>query len=197
MPFAALQKPPAEQRLVLISIAAPVKDSAGDQGLGAAYNADAKFFDVFTASIDPPPDLRISHSGCDRKHACADDPNTWLPITALQHARDKGVFGELAEQLIGLPTNRSQRVTLEKDASAVLDACRQLSQDATLHGALTLLTQADQPRSTLISEQLWQEDDAWEQDYWDISRLDTSAIDKLKQEHERVRATSAEIQKKP
>lgn len=132
VPFAALQKPLAEQRLVLISTAAPVKDSAGDQGPGAAYNADAKFFDVFTTLISPPPDLRISHIGYDRKHARADDPNTWLPITALQHARDNRVFGELAEQLIGLPTNRSQRVTLEKDAPAVLDACRQLSAEVAL-----------------------------------------------------------------
>ena len=132
VPFTSLNKPLNEQRLVLISTAAPVKDTAGDQGPGAAYNAEAKFFNVFTAPIDPPPDLRISHIGYDRKHCRADDPNTWLPVAALQHARDKGVVGEIADHLIGLPTNRSQRVTLEKDAPAVLDACRQLAAEVAL-----------------------------------------------------------------
>jgi hypothetical protein len=102
-----------------------------------------------------------------------------------------GCAKDIVEQA-GVPRLYFSNFPLGHSAGKPFD---QRSQDATLHGALTLLTEADAPRSTIISEQLWQEDDTWEQDYWDISRLDPSAIEKLKQEHERVRATSATIKK--
>ena len=132
VPFCRLDKPLADSRVVLITTAAPLKENAGDQGPGAAYNADAKFFEVFTQPLAPVPDLRISHIGYDRKHCQATDPNTWLPVKALEDARDDGIIGELAEELIGVPTNRSQRVTMEQDAPLVLDACRRLGVEAAL-----------------------------------------------------------------
>ncbi len=131
-PFTPPAKPLSESRLVLISTAAPFRDELGDQGPGAAYNAEAKFFAVFTADIDPVPDLRISHIGYDRKHCAADDPNTWLPVAALHQAAADGRIGQLAQKLIGVPTNRSQRVTLEQDAPAAVEACRSLQADVAL-----------------------------------------------------------------
>ena len=122
----------AESRVVLITTAAPVNPAVGDQGPGAAYNADAKFFEVFTQSLQPIPDLRISHIGYDRKHCAANDPNTWLPVRALQSAAAEGIIGSLVEQLIGIPTNRSQRATVEQDAPATLTACQQLGADVAL-----------------------------------------------------------------
>jgi hypothetical protein len=118
--------------VVLLTTAAPVQPEAGDQGPGAAYNADAKFFAVFTQPLEPTPDLRISHIGYDRKHCRADDPNTWLPVQALQDAAADGVIGDLAQELIGVPTNRSQRVTMEQDAPAALDQCQRLGADVAL-----------------------------------------------------------------
>jgi hypothetical protein len=122
-PFVAPARRLATSRLALISTAAPVKPGVGDQGPGAAYNADAKFFDVYRAPIDPPPDLRISHIGYDRAHCRAEDSATWLPVTALRRAVAEDVVGQLANDLIGVPTNRSQRVTLTRDAPLVLAAC--------------------------------------------------------------------------
>ena len=132
VPFAAMQKPLNKSRLGLITTAAPFRADLPDQGPGAAYNADAKFFEVFTAPISPKPDLRISHIGYDRKHCEAKDPNTWLPIDALQAAKNDGAIGDLADTLIGVPTNRSQRVTLEKDAEAALITCKNLAVDVAL-----------------------------------------------------------------
>lgn len=130
--FTPLAMPLAQAKLGLVTTAAPFVPDLGDQGPGARYNAAAKFFEVFTASVTPPPDLRISHIAYDRAHCQAKDANGWLPITALQQAKDASLIGELAPRLVGAPTNRSQRVTITQDAPAVLAACRTLAVDAVL-----------------------------------------------------------------
>ena len=131
-PFTPLKKPIAESRLALITTAAPLRPDLADQGPGAAYNAAAKFFQVYTLPVDPPPDLRISHIGYDRKHSTAEDPNSWLPIAALNDTVKEQRLGALAERLIGVPTNRSQRITLEQDAPEALATCLQLEVDLAL-----------------------------------------------------------------
>jgi hypothetical protein len=118
--------------LALVTTAAPYRPELGDQGPGAAYNAAAKFYRVYRAPLQPPPDLRISHLGYDRRHTTATDPNTWLPARALQRAVARGRIGSLAPDLIGLPTDRSQRSTLERDAPDVLAACIEMQCDVAL-----------------------------------------------------------------
>lgn len=132
VPFTPVEKPVAESRLALVTTAAPHQPELGDQGPGAAYNAAAKFFTVYTAPLNPVPDLRISHLGYDRKYTTAEDPNTWLPVPALEAAVHDGQIGSLATELIGVPTNRSQRVTSEQDAPAALEHCRRLGADVAL-----------------------------------------------------------------
>ncbi|MGD8830986.1 MAG: glycine/sarcosine/betaine reductase selenoprotein B family protein [Pseudomonadales bacterium] len=132
VPFQPLVRPLAESRLVLITTAAPFRPGLGDQGPGAAYNADAKFFTVYTTDIDPVPDLRISHLGYDRRHTTAEDPGSWLPVTRLAEALAEGRLGSLAERLVGVPTNRSQRVTMAQDAGDALAACVELGADVAL-----------------------------------------------------------------
>jgi D-proline reductase (dithiol) PrdB len=119
-------------RLVLITTAAPFDPDHGDQGPGAPYNARAKFYAVYERPLRPAPDLRIAHVAYDRVHSHARDPNTWLPIPALEAAAEAGRIGDLAAHLIGLPTDRSQRSTRERDAPAVLEACRRLAADVAL-----------------------------------------------------------------
>jgi hypothetical protein len=122
----------ATSRLVLITTAARFDSNLGDQGPGAAYNAGAKFYSMYRVPIEPVPDLRISHIAYDRIHTTAADPNTWLPVKALRSAVARGTIGSLAADVIGMPTDRSQRATQERDAPAVLDACRDLKADVAL-----------------------------------------------------------------
>ena len=134
-PFAPMLKPLAESRVALMTTAAPHRPEhyiEPDTGPDARYNADLKFFEVFTAPIDPRPDLRISHIGYDRKHCAAEDSRTWLPIDALKEAREIGTIGDLCDELIGIPTNRSQRVTLEQDAPRALQEVENLGADVAL-----------------------------------------------------------------
>jgi Glycine/sarcosine/betaine reductase selenoprotein B (GRDB) len=132
VPFCRPRRGLAAARLALVTTAARFDPALGEQGPGAAYNAGAKFYRVYRVPREPAPDLRISHVGYDRAHTTAADPNTWLPIRALQDAVKRGVVGSLADDVIGLPTNRSQRTTLTQDADAVLDTCIALAADVAL-----------------------------------------------------------------
>lgn len=132
VPFAKLINPVSRARLALITTAAPYRPELGDQGPGAAYNAAAKFFEVYTRAVTPRPDLRISHLGYDRKHTSAEDPATFVPLAQLEQAVADGRLGSLAAELIGVPTNRSQRVTVERDAPHALAAVRALQADVAL-----------------------------------------------------------------
>ena len=125
VPFTPLSTSLAASRLALITTAAPYQPGVGDQGPGAKYNAAAKFYTVYTDSTESVPDLRISHVGYDRKHTSAEDPNTWFPLTHLHDAVKAGRIGALTPRFYGSPTNRSQRVTIERDAPDLLRLCRE------------------------------------------------------------------------
>jgi D-proline reductase (dithiol) PrdB len=132
VPFTPLAKPLAEARLALITTAAPYQPEAGDQGPGAAYNAAAKFYSAYSAPTDSPPDLRISHLTYDRTHTTAADPNTWFPLAQLRLAVARGRLGALTTRFHGVPTNRSQRATVQSDAPEILRRCQEDGADVAL-----------------------------------------------------------------
>ena len=126
VPFQPLPRPLAACRVALVTTAAPFDPAKGDQGPGAAYNAAAKFYQVYSLDSATDPDLRISHIAYDRQHSPATDPQAWLPLRALRRAAAAGRIGTLAPRLHGAPTNRSQRHTTEVDAPELL---RRLQED--------------------------------------------------------------------
>jgi D-proline reductase (dithiol) PrdB len=130
VPFAPLRTPLARARVALITTAAPLRPEAGDQGPGAPYNAAAKFYKVYSASIDDVPALGISHVGYDRKHTSAADLNTYFPLARLRAAVGAGRIGTLAPRFHGAPTNRSHRTTTEIDVPELLRRCREDGVDA-------------------------------------------------------------------
>jgi len=132
VPFTPLPKPLARSRLALITTAAPYQPGAGDQGPGAKYNAAAKFYTVYAGSTAAVHDLRIAHLGYDRAHTRAEDRNTWFPLARLHGAVQAGRLGGLTSRFYGAPTNRSQRVTIERDAPALLARCREDEADVAL-----------------------------------------------------------------
>lgn len=135
VPFTALAKPLAQCRVALVTTAAPYQPDKGDQGPGAAYNAAAKFYRVYSAPVAERPDLRISHLGYDRAHTTAEDPNSYLPLAALARAAAGGRIGELTPRFHGAPTNRSHVTTLEIDAPEVLAGVREDGADAVVIAA--------------------------------------------------------------
>jgi D-proline reductase (dithiol) PrdB len=130
VPFTPLRVPLARARVTLITTAAPLQPGVGDQGPGAAYNAAAKFYQVYSTSTETVPDLKISHVGYDRLHTTAADINTYLPLGQLQAAAAAGRIGALGPRLHGAPTNRSHRVTMETDVPELVRRCREDGADA-------------------------------------------------------------------
>ena len=132
VPFAALRNPLGDSTIALVTTAAPYRPELGDQGPGAAYNGAAKFFEVYSApaDADAAPDVRISHVSYDRTHTTAKDPGTWFPLDRLREAASAGRIGRIAPRFHGLPTNRSQRTTLDQDCPALLRRVHEDEADA-------------------------------------------------------------------
>ena len=132
VPFAAVKKPLKVSRVALITTAAPLKEGAGDHGPGAAYNAAAKFYEVYSVPSDPKNEkdkknhlLGISHLGYDRKYTTAEDINSFFPLKALRNAAEIGRIGEVSPRFYGTPTNRSQVMTIEQDCADLLILMRE------------------------------------------------------------------------
>jgi len=123
-PFQFLRKPLAHSRVTIITTAAPFNPEKGDQGPSAAYNASAKFYEVYSGDTSKPHDLRISHIAYDRIHTSAKDSGSWFPLPQLLRLASVGRVGEVAPRFFGVPTNRSHRVTIEMDAPEILAQCQ-------------------------------------------------------------------------
>jgi len=132
VPFHPLAKPLTEATLAIVTTAAPFQPGKGDQGPGAAYNAAAKFTRVYESSTAVMPDLRISHIAIDRDHTTAEDIGTYFPLAALWQAAHAGQIGGVADVFFGLPTNRSQRTTLEVDCPDLVRRVTSRAIDAVL-----------------------------------------------------------------
>lgn len=120
VPYTPLIKPLNQSVVGLITTAVPFDADKGPQGQGAPYNATAKFYQPYQMSIDGDIDLRIAHVGIDRKNANMEDSNCWFPLEAAKRSLGLGRIGSLSPHFYGLPTNRSQRYTLEVDAPIIL-----------------------------------------------------------------------------
>ena len=134
VPFTALRHPLEESTVALVTTAAPYRPELDDQGPGAPYNGAAKFFEVYSAPADPEatPDVRISHVSYDRTHTTAKDSRTWFPLDRLWEAASAGRIARVAPRFHGLPTNRSQRTTLDQDCPALLRRVHEDEADAAI-----------------------------------------------------------------
>jgi D-proline reductase (dithiol) PrdB len=130
VPFTRLDKPVRDCRVALVTTAAEYQPDKGDQGPYAPYNDDAKFDDVYHRPIEPPPDLRISHISYDRANTVPEDINAYFPLAQMKDFAQRGRIGGLPSRFYAVPTLRSQRHTIEIDAPAILEWCREDAVDA-------------------------------------------------------------------
>jgi D-proline reductase (dithiol) PrdB len=132
VPFHRLGKPLSACRVALVTTAAPYQPGKGDQGPGAPYNAQAKFYSVYSLDTGTDPDLRIAHVAIDRQHTSAEDQSSYFPLAALHRAAAAGRIGSVAQRFHGAPTNRSRRATLEVDGPEIVARCRADAVDAAI-----------------------------------------------------------------
>jgi len=124
VPFAPLKKPLNQSVLGLITTAVPYDADKGPQGQGSPYNAAAKFYQPYKSAINQKLDLRIAHVGIDRKNANMEEVECWFPLAAARRVVEMGRLRMVSPNFYGLPTNRSQRHTLEIDAPIILEMLR-------------------------------------------------------------------------
>lgn len=132
VPFRPLGQPLARSRVALITTAAPYQPDKGEQGPGAPYNAAAKFYTVYSGDTAKEHDLRISHVAIDRQHTTAEDPGTYFPLRELRQRAASGRIGSIAPRFHGIPTNRSQRATLDVDCPEIVARCQADGVDAAI-----------------------------------------------------------------
>lgn len=132
VPFAPLRKPLAQSTVALLTTAAPYQPDLGPQGPGAPYNAKAKFYVPYTMDTVRDHDVRVSHVAIDRRHTSMEDSNSWFPLPLLRRYAAEGRIGRLAARAHGVPTNRSQRHTLQTDVPMIVQRCREDGADAAI-----------------------------------------------------------------
>ena len=119
-PFAALSKPLTQSRVALITTAALALESA-------------RVMEVYSARTAPSPvALYTDHRSWDKKATHTRDPESFLPIRRVAEFAAAGRIGTLSPRFYGVPTDFSQRRTVDKYAPAVHDLCRADAVDVAL-----------------------------------------------------------------
>lgn len=123
VPFHPLAKPLSECTATVITTAAPYQPDKAAKEPGAAYNAAAKFYAVYSGDTGTDHDLRVDHVAIDFKHSSMEDSGAWFPLPALRCAAAQGRIGALAPRFHGAPTHRSQRHTLAVYCPEIVSRC--------------------------------------------------------------------------
>ncbi len=123
-PFTPLAKPLSESRVALVTTAAP--DLQGGRKRSR-----------YAAATRPAPEALYTHHLSWHKTAThTDDVETFLPVRRVNEYVAEGRLGSLSPRFYGVPTVYSARQTVQEDAPAVLDFCREDGVDIALLVAL-------------------------------------------------------------
>ena len=105
-PFAPLTKPLSQSRIGVVTTA--------DRAPGAAPRATKLF-----AAPNSESGRLFTEKSWDHEATHTNDPETYLPLARLAEHVDVGRVGSLSPRFYGVPTDYSQRLTLEQDAPQV------------------------------------------------------------------------------
>ena len=121
VPFTPLVKPLSKSTLTVITTAALYERESTDPR------------NVASASTrDPIIKLFANDLAWDKETTHLDDLNSYFPIIHLRNLVKTGRIGTLTEQFFCLPTEYSQRRTMEHDAPEILARCRDTATDVAL-----------------------------------------------------------------
>jgi hypothetical protein len=106
VPFARLSKPLSQCRIGVVTTA--------DQAPGPAPRATKLF-----AAPNREGRGLFTEKSWDREATHTDDPETYLPLQRLAEHVAAGHLGSLSPRFYGVPTDYSQRLTIEQDAPQI------------------------------------------------------------------------------
>jgi len=127
VPFAQLRKPLAECRATLVTTASPWSDARPTDGV---LRGSKQVWSGPTA--EPPQRLFTDDLAWDKEATHTDDVESFLPIERLRAHVASGRLGGVAPRFHGVPTDYSQRRTIEVDAPEILRRCREDEVDVAL-----------------------------------------------------------------
>lgn len=111
MPFAALTKPLNECRIGVVTSA--------DQGAADIPQDELPRSDRLFRAENAAYDSLSRDKFWDREATNTDDPESYLPLRRLAEYATSGRIGALNHRFFGVPTDYSQRLTLEDDAPRI------------------------------------------------------------------------------
>ena len=111
IPFTPLRKPLARSRITLITTAMPIKPEPLPKLVESG------------ATAQPPERLFADDLAWDKEATHLDDLDSYFPLTQLKAQVGAGRLGSLAEHYHCVPTEYSQRRTIELDAPEILARC--------------------------------------------------------------------------
>ncbi len=119
-PFAPLEKPLAESRLTLVTTASPHHEQPPKDGVLRGSKQ------VWSGASDVTPERLYTDDLAWHKQAThTKDVESFLPLGHVRGYVAEGRVGSIAPRFHGVPTDYSQRRTLERDAPEVLRRCRE------------------------------------------------------------------------
>jgi D-proline reductase (dithiol) PrdB len=122
VPFTRLEKPISEATVTLLTTAS-LFPAPGETPAPAA---------VFSMSSEEPPErLYTDNRFWDKDATHTDDVDSFFPARRVRELAARGGF-LMAPRLFGVPTEYSQRLTMETDAPALLSLCREDHVDAAI-----------------------------------------------------------------
>ncbi len=120
VPFTKLAKPLAESRLTVVTTASRF---TGQEALEGVLRGSKQVWSGETAVT--PDRLYTDDLAWDREGTHTNDVESFLPLASLRALVGEGRLGSLAKRFHGVPTDYSQRRTLEEDAPEILARCRE------------------------------------------------------------------------
>jgi len=127
VPFARPGSPLRAMRIGLVTTAHPPDRSNRDAN-GERH--------VWSGAVDPPPSLNTDNLAWDRESTHTEDRESFMPVEAVTSLAGERVIAALAPRFHGVPTEYSQRKTIEADAPQVLARLREDRAEAALLSAL-------------------------------------------------------------
>jgi D-proline reductase (dithiol) PrdB len=127
VPFARPGKPLSESRITVITTASPFDE--GDSRDGVLRGTKQ----VWSGEMTTTPDrLYTDDLAWDKDNTHTNDVESFLPLEALRSFVAQGRIGSLAQRFHGVPTDYSQRRTIEQDAPEIVSRCLEDGADIAL-----------------------------------------------------------------
>ena len=124
VPFVRPRKPLRSARLALITTASPMQDRRRGDGVSASGEALLLAKELYSGPVSQPPTALFTDDlSWDKESTHTEDLESFFPLAPLQHLVQVGELGSVAERYHCVPTEYSQRQTLDNDAPTIRERC--------------------------------------------------------------------------